>query len=126
MPQEGFCRCFFLVKPTAFIKTNTFPSLFLHNLVPEIFNPERRVGFIFPLQSWVIPQGIFELFLGNAAGIGTHMENSPSGALQSRAALGSADLGIGPACPERECLPGGELVGLSLLPPWGIVFSTSS
>lgn len=69
-PRRGFADVLFPVKHTAFIKTNVFPSLFLHSLVPGIANPGRRVDFVSPLQSWVIPRGIFGLFLGNATELG--------------------------------------------------------
>lgn len=96
--RRGLQMAFFPLRPTAFIKTNVFPPLFLHNLDPGIANPGRRVGFVSPLQSWVIPQGISGLFLGNSADLGTLMENSPCGALQSRAALGPA----GSACSKGD------------------------
>lgn len=78
-PKTGILQMFFRVKTTAFIKTEVFASLFLHNLVHHIANRRRSVDlFSFPpCSALCISQGIFCIFLENVPCISTCNKSSP-------------------------------------------------
>lgn len=87
-PKTGILQMFFQVKTTAFIKTEVFASLFLHNLVHHIAN--RRSVDLFsspPAALCVFHKASFASFLKMYPVLVLVTKALPSLALQSKAAV---------------------------------------